>query len=425
MSTFNSYDMLMGTADIEVGLASLILPPAIMIKLQFTLSKGNPNNLETASQAWDDAAQAIEKTKTDFQQKLSAISAQDWTADDRPAYEAKVEEFITQLDILGIYCQAVSIALISFAWALMVYAIFAVAMGTFLAALAAVAAAALAGIITAEITAACEAIAATCLTITIVATGVLAAAAQIAAMVFQGGSAIAAVAESFNGNDQALSDFMTAQATGSAAALANLGQNAINGGLAFAGARGGKSPISNVDLDADRDADNTWTVGGGATVDVGGGTKITGGGHVQYGDNGFQGGDLNGGVSSNGVSVDGSVKYTDSDGIGQGKDGKLDYSANGGFTTPGSVSVPGSNGTSTDVPLPTGGIKGGISGSHDFETGEGSVTGTTSGQVNGGNVASGSGTVNYDGNGNTSTSGKVDLPTGTTKFGDETPPWDK
>ncbi|TDD80512.1 hypothetical protein E1293_20585 [Actinomadura darangshiensis] len=425
MSAFNSYDTLMGTADTEVGIAQFILPPAVMIAVQFKLSKGNPVNLEKAGQEWDKAAQAIEETRNLLQQGSSAISAKDWTAEDRPAYEQKVQEFCQQLDILHTYCQAVSIALIGFAWALFIYAVFAIAMGTFLAALAAVAAAALAGIITAEITAACEAIAATCLTVTIVATGILAAAAQMAAIVFQGGSFLAAVAESFKGNDQALDDFMTAEATGSAAALANLGQNAINGGLAFAG-RGpsGKGlPISNVDLDADRNAEHTWNVGGGATYTAPGGTEITGGGHVKYGDHGFAGGDVSGGVkTAGGASVDGNVEYTDEDGIGQGNSGSIKYGANAGIETPGSSSTtPGG----PEVPNANAGAKVGVEGEHDFETGQGKVSGSGSVQVNGGDVIKDSGTVNYDGKGNTSTSGSVDTPFGTGKAGDETPPWDK
>ncbi|TYK43705.1 hypothetical protein [Actinomadura decatromicini] len=424
MGAFNSYDTLMGTADMEVGVAQFILPPAVMIGFQFKLAKGNPTNLEKASQSWDEAAKAIEQTKTLMQQRLSAISAEDWTADDRPAYEKKVQEFISQLDVLHIYCQAVSIALIAFAWVLMVYAIFAIGMGTFLAALAAVAAAALAGIITAEITATCEAIAATCLTITIVATGVLAAAAQMAAMVFQGGSMIAAAAEAFKGNDKALSDFMTAQATGSAAALANLGQNAVNAGLAFAGSRGPGtkgSPISNVDLDADRNANHTWNVGGGVTAKTPGGYEVTGGGHVKYGDHGFAGGDMSGGVKTPvGLGVNGNVEYTDEDGVGRGDHGSVKYGAGAEYSTPGSVKS-----GNQEVPIPTAGGKVGIEGEHNFETGQGKVSSSGSATVNGGDVVKGTSGINYDGKGHTSTSGSVDTPGGTKKYGDETPPWDK
>lgn len=422
MSAFNSYDTLMGTADTEAGIAQFILPPAVMIAVQFKLCKGNPANLEKASQEWDKAAQAIEETRTLLQQRVSAISAKDWTAEDRPAYEQKVQEFCQQLDTLHMYCQAVSIALIGFAWALMVYAIFAIAMGTFLAALAAVAAAALAGIITAEITATCEAIAATCLTVTIVATGILGAAAQLAAIVFQGGSALAALAETFQGNDQALSDFMTAEATGSAAALANLGQNAINGGLAFAGRGGKKLPIANVDLDADRNANHTWNIGGGATYKTAGGQEITGGAHVKYGDHGFAGGDVSGGYkSSTGVSVGGNVEYTDEDGIGQGNHGSIKYGANAGVETPGSTDLPGNR----EQPRPNAGVQVGVEGEHDFETGQGKVSGNGSVKVNGGDVVKDTGTVNYDGKGHTSGSASVDTPFGTAKAGDETPPWDK
>jgi len=411
MSAFNSYDTLMGTAAVEAGAAQFILPPAAMVALQFKLSKGSPANLEKAAQAWNDAAASVERTRTLLRERVSAISAKDWTADDRDAYERKAGEFAAQLDILHVYCQAVAIALTVFAWALMIYAIFAVAMGTFLAALAAVAAAALAGIVTAEITAACEAIAATCLTVTLVATGVLAATAQLAAVVFQAGSMLAAVAETAKGNDRALSDFATAQVTGSAAALANLGQNVINGGLAAAGARAGKGlPVSEVDLDADRNADHTWTIGGGATYETPGGTEITGGGHVKYGDHGFAGGDLSGGVKTPaGVGVNGSVGYTDEDGVFHGDAGSIDYGAGVSVETPGSAPT----GTGADVPLPNAGASAGIEGSHDFETGEGSVSGSAGVQANGGDVVKGTGKVEYGGEDGTATSGSVDTPVGT------------
>ncbi len=87
----------------------------------------------------------------------------------------------------------------------------------------------------------------------------------------------------------------------------------------------------------------------------------------------------------------------------------------------------GGNGTGNgqSVPIPTVGGKVGIEGNHDFETGEGKVSGSASGQLNGGDVVKGTGNVNYDGQGHTSTSGTLGLPTGDIKAGDETPPWDK
>ncbi|MFI0450882.1 hypothetical protein [Actinomadura sp. 6N118] len=431
MGAFNSYNTLMGTAQLECGLAMFILPPAVMINFQFKSSQGNPVNLELASKAWDDAVKGIEKSATELQQSVSSITATDWTADDRAAYEKKVQEFIAQLEVLGTFVQAVGIALEVYAWAMMVYAIFAIAMGTFLAVLAAVAAAALAGIITAPIAATCQTIAATCLTITIVATGIQAFMAQLAAMVFQGGALLAAAGSAAHGNDQAMADYKQAQAVGAAAAAANLAQNAVNAGLNLAGARapigGSSSPLKAVDLDADRNANQTWNVGGGATFSAGG-IDHTVGGHVKYGDQGFAGGDLSykGKHSASGVTAGGNVEYTDEDGIGQGKDGSVKYGANAGVETPGSYKTNPSNpGQGYSVPLPTGGISGGISGSHDFETGKGKVEGNVGGTVNGGDVGRATGSHQYDGQGNSYNSGKVDTPFGTFDDQDDKPPWEK
>jgi hypothetical protein len=174
--------------------------------------------------------------------------------------------------------------------------------GTFLDILSGLAVAALAGIVTAELYAEFEAIAATCLTITSVATAILAGAASIVATVMQGGAMLDAAVETFQGNDKALGDLKTAEEVGSAAALANLAQNGLNAGLAYAGrskgvnvpgGSGKSSPFSGVDLDADRDKDHTWNVGGGVTYSSGG-NEYTGGAHVKYGDRGWQGAEVEG-----------------------------------------------------------------------------------------------------------------------------------
>ncbi|MFC6880100.1 MULTISPECIES: WXG100 family type VII secretion target [Actinomadura] len=441
MTAFNSYNTMMGTATVEADLARLVLPPALMVGMQFKLCKGNPTNLEKASKAWGDAARAIEDTAEQMQASVASISADDWTAEDRQAYERKVQEFLQQLQVMHTFCQAVQIALIAYAWALMVYATFAVVMGTFLAALAAAATAAAMGVITAGIAATCEAIAATCLSVTIVATSALGMAAQMAAVVFQGGALTAALAEKAKGNDAALADFMKAEEVGAAAAGANLAQNAVNGGLTFAGTpgmrRGGGFPVSDVDLDADRNGNRTWNVGGGATVNAGGFTT-TGGGHVKYGDHGFAGGDVSGNVKHNasGFSAGGNAEYTDEDGIGRGNAGNVKYGANLAYQTPGSVpfnnpalppsATPG--GTNDSVGIPNAGAKFGFEGKHDFENGQGSRTTYGSGQINGGDVYKNAHTTNYDGTGATGYTRQVETPGGTdedrTKR-DETPPWDR
>jgi len=298
ISPLGAADSMMTIAQRETGVSMYILPPAMWINFQFKLCKGNPVNIDKAGQAWRDAAQQIQQVGVDLQQAVAAVPQDDWSADDRTAYEQKVKEFCSQLEVMYTFCLAVGIALTVFAYALLVYAVFAVAMGTTIGVLAGIAAAALASVFGAELYAECLAIAATCLEITIGATAILAGAATGVAAVFQGGAVLSAIVEHFKGNDAAFGDLVQAEATGSAAALANLTQNAANAGLAYvnraddlgASPQGTPkgTPLKAVDLDADRDKDHTWNVGGTATVKAGSNT-VTAGGHVKYGDQGWQG----------------------------------------------------------------------------------------------------------------------------------------
>lgn len=413
MSLFNSYDVLMGTAETQTTIASVPLPPVIPIAFMFKASKGAPANLETAAKAWETATKSVEQTKTMLQERLGAISQRDWDAADRRAYEAKVQEFVSQLDAMQAFCQAVGIALLVFAWALMTYAVFAIALGTYLSVLAGIALAALLSVVGAPVYASCVGLASTAIAIAGVATGILAAAGTIAAVVFQGGSMLAAFTSHRRGNDAALTDFTQAQMNGSATALTNLAQNAVNAPLAFLDARGGSTSVE-VDLDADRDADGIWTAGGGATVGTTGGTEFTGGGHVQWGDDeGFVGGDLSGGVTTqSGWSAEGEVGYTDSDGVGQGDAGTLSYSASGGYETEGG------NGHSYGGTV-------GVEGEHDFESGDGSTSVSASGTYNGGDVGGYTQNYQYTGDGQSHWNGTVNTPVADIPVGDETPPWDQ
>jgi hypothetical protein len=303
MSVLNSSDTMMSMANTEAQIAGLVLQPAIMIGFQFKLSTGKAANVDKAGQQWRDAAGQVEQVINDLREAIAGVAAQDWTADDRTAHESKVQETCSQLETVHIFLMAVGVALTVFGYALFAYAIFAVGMGAFLDVLAELAIDALAGIVTAELYAEFEAIAATCLTITSVATAILAGAANIVAAVMQGGAALDAAIETYQGNNKALGDLEQAEEVGSAAALANLAQNGINAGLAYAnrtkgvevpGGFGKKSPITTVDLDADRDKDHTWNVGGGATYAAKNGTEYTGGAHVKYGDRGWQGAEVEG-----------------------------------------------------------------------------------------------------------------------------------
>lgn len=331
MTALASAKTMMSTAETEAFAAGLVLTPAMMVNFQFKLAEGEAENLDKAGQKWRESAAKIQKASADLQTALAGVPAETWSADDRRAYELKVRDLCVQLEVIATYYMAVGIALTAFAYALFVFAIFAVGMGTFLGALAVAAAAALAGVVTAEFYAVCLEVAVTCLTVTWSATAILAGAAQMAGAVFQGGAALTAVLEFQHGNDKALSDFARAEAVGAAAALANLAQNAANAGLAYANRSGGikvpgggkGSPLESIDLDADRDKDHTWDLGGGVKGKTAGGDEFSGSGHVKIGDHGLQGVEVEGSGGRNGHTVDGKFGYEDEDGVGHGKGGTL------------------------------------------------------------------------------------------------------
>ncbi|GAA2615549.1 hypothetical protein SMC26_25050 [Actinomadura fulvescens] len=409
-------ETMMDTATTEAGTAAFVLPPAALITFEFKISTGDAPALDVAGQAWRDASAAIQKLISELPQSVQAIAADAWTDTARPQYEAKIQEFCSQLEALEAYCQAVGIALTTVAYALFTYAIFAIAMGTFLAGLAVAVIAAAASVVGSPAIAGMQAMAATCLTVTHVATAILAMCGQIVAAVLAGGALLTALTEKGRGNDQALGDFFQAQATGAAGAAANLAQNAANAGLSFvnryqdalvpkgkklpAGMKG--TPLQEVDFDADRSFDKTWNVGAGATIETGAG------GTHEVGVNGKKG-------DGQAWGVGGEYKYEGplgnsgevKGGYEQDKEGKPTWKVEGQGQN--KVGVGGSAGYEHDdkghdkvkggvsVEDPTGSVKGGVEGNVNADTGE--WGGKANGQYapGGAQVAQGSGEVSGQG----------------------------
>lgn len=409
MSVLNTADSMMSIATTEAQAAGLVLQPAIMIGFEFKLSTGKAANIDKAGQQWRTAAEQVGQAITELQQAVAGVSPDDWTADDRTRYEQQVQQACAQLGTVQEFLEASGIALSVFGYALFAYAVFAVAMGTGLGVMAALAAAALAGVITAELYAEFEEAAGICLTVTSVATAILAGVAEVVAMVLQGGALLDAAVETHQGNDKAFGDLVQAEEVGSAAALANLAQNGINAGLAWAGRSDGvgvpggtknKSKWGDVDLDADRDKNHTWNVGGGATYD----DKWTAGGHVKWGDQGFQGGDVNVGYKNGGanVSLTGGG-YKDADG---------NWHVTGGESVGYEQETKGTNGTPS--PTATNGWGAKEEGNVDWNTGNDQVDGNGSVSVtqHGADVWKGSDSVTHDDDGNVQQSPEVDTPYG-------------
>lgn len=408
MSVLNTADSMISIATTEAQAAGLILQPAIMIGFEFQLSTGKAAGVDKAGQQWRTAADQVGQAIAELQQAVAGISAQDWTADDRTAYEQQVQAACAQLETVQAFLEAAGIALSVFGYALMAYAVFALAMGTGLGVLAALAAAALAGVVTAELYAEFEEAAGICLTITTVATAILACVSEVVAMVLQGGALLDATVETHQGNDKAFGDLVQAEEVGSAAALANLAQNGINAGLAYAGRTNGigvhggtrnNSGFSGIDLDADRDKDHTWNVGGAATYD-----DVTAGGHVKWGDQGFQGGDATVGYTKDGASVSlNGGGYKDADG---------NWHVTGGGSAGYEQVTTGTNGTPSPSTSNGWGVK--DEANFDWNTGNGQVDGNGSVSVtnHGADMWKGSDSVTHDANGNVVQTPEVDTPYG-------------
>ncbi|TYK43707.1 hypothetical protein FXF68_36785 [Actinomadura decatromicini] len=326
-------------AAIAMVSAAVLLPPALMISFEFRLAKGKPQSLEKAAAQWSKAAEEIQQAANDLQSLAKGVPEQAWNMDDRQGYEGKVDEFRAQVDALSTYLQAVSIALTVLAYALLAYAIFAMGMAVYIDVLLALAVAALASIVGAPSYAAILSAAATGLTVTHVATAILASAGTMAGAVMGGGAGLTAAYQAGHGNDGAGAAFKEAVVNGSAGAAANLLQNAANAGLSWVnrsdgttingGLPGGKSaggkgfPISEIDLDADRNINETWTYGGGVKVNTPAGeTEIAG--NIKKNEEGWAGGEvgvnqkMNDPTGTYNGTVGGKVTWDENENVGGG-----------------------------------------------------------------------------------------------------------
>ncbi|TMQ97797.1 hypothetical protein ETD83_19825 [Actinomadura soli] len=323
------------TAATNMAIGAMILPPALLVSFQFKLATGKPQNLEEASQEWAKAAQELEKASHELQARVKNIPADSWTMNDRALYEKTVHDFCRELDALHDYCMAVSYALIGLAWALFAYAVFAIGMAVYLDALA------IAAAFVVDYPA-CVAAAQTGLTVTWVATGILANLGLVAGAAMGGGAVVTAKYQGAQGNTGADAALKQALINGSAGAAANLVQSGANGALAFVNRSNGEifnpsqnplpggqrdprvatgskgSPLSEIDLDADRGFDGTWDVGGGAKIGLGNGeTELATHHKIQEGE--YKGGnaEIKGKYSQGPVAVSGGPKLEwDDKGVG-------------------------------------------------------------------------------------------------------------
>ncbi len=173
------------------------------------------------------------------------------------------------------------------AWALFGYAIFAVGIAVYLAALAA----AEASVVAAP---ACQSGATLAGQIVAVTTGILGLLGGMAAgSVFSLGASLTGDLQQDHGNQYADAAVKKAFREGGITGLTNLTQDGVNAGLAFADRGKGKGmPLKEIDLDADRGKEGGWSLGGGAKVGIGKNEGELATHQVFDKDGDYQGGDI-------------------------------------------------------------------------------------------------------------------------------------
>lgn len=329
--------------------AGMEVVPAVMIKFLFTLSAGDAAAVDKAGQDWRQSSALVQQAAEALQQAVAGVSGDDWTAQDRDAYEKKVQQACEQYQVVEIYLEAAGIALSVMAGALCAYAVFATGMAIALIAIGAAIIACEATVVGSVAVPELEEAAAVCLEITQVATAILAEVGVAIAEVLQGGALLDATAEEIDGNDKAFGDFLNGEAVGAAAAGANLLQNAANAGIAYANMKDktpelgpdgkpkigpdgqpvmneGKTKAGDINLNADRDWNKTWDVGASGKYG-----DFSGGVDAKYGDHGWQGASVSGGYTpEDGPQVTGNASWE------QDEHGNNVYKGDltGGYKTP-------------------------------------------------------------------------------------------
>ncbi|BCJ32798.1 hypothetical protein Athai_03010 [Actinocatenispora thailandica] len=402
--------------------AAMEVAPAVMIKFMFTLSAGDAAAVDKAGQDWRQASALVRQAAEAFQQAVAGVSGDDWTAQDRDAYEKKVREACEQYQVVEIYLEAAGIALSVMAGALCAYAVFAAGMAIALIAIGVAILACEGTVVGSVAVPELEAAAAVCLEITQVATGILAEVGVAIAEVLQGGAVLDATAEEIDGNDKAFGDLLNGEAVGAAAAGANLLQNAANAGIAYAnmnektpalgkdgqpviGPDGkpelneGKTKFGDINLNADRDWDKTWDVGASGKYG-----DFSAGADVKYGDHGWQGASVSGGYTpEEGPQVTGNAGWE------QDADGNNVYKGDltGGYKSPDGSTYSGTASGEYDD---------NADGSHTYS---GGVTGKYENEYSGASADAGvNGSYTHGADGSSTYSGGVSASAGDTATGE-------
>jgi hypothetical protein len=114
-------------ATVEAMVAAVIIPAAIPIVPITYLAQGNPQQLWDAADGWKETIDELEKAQAKIEELYRRrLGEEEWKGDDRTAFEAKMKDFVNQLDaaIVMAWCAAGSLWVLAILVAAFIYMMF-------------------------------------------------------------------------------------------------------------------------------------------------------------------------------------------------------------------------------------------------------------------------------------------------------------
>jgi hypothetical protein len=127
MSVLGAAAGLAKAATVEAMVAGAIIPAAIPIVPITYLAQGEPQKLWDAADGWKETIDELERAQAKIEELYQRrLSESEWKGKDRDAFEAKMKEFVNQLDaaIIMSWCAAISLWTLAILTAIYIYMMF-------------------------------------------------------------------------------------------------------------------------------------------------------------------------------------------------------------------------------------------------------------------------------------------------------------
>ena len=114
-------------ATVEAMVAAVIIPAAIPIVPITYLAQGNPQQLWDAADGWKETIDQLEQAQAKIEELYQRrLGEHEWTGEDRTAFEAKMKDFVNQIDgaIVLAWCAAISLWALAVLIAVYIYMMF-------------------------------------------------------------------------------------------------------------------------------------------------------------------------------------------------------------------------------------------------------------------------------------------------------------